>query len=101
MERKQQPNKIQQIDYSRQSTKMNEKRELTRDSMKSPAHRELTHDTLKSSGSTRSGTLSSRKSSAKTIEQDDEGNNQRKSPFNDQQQVDNCKYYVFSVLLEN
>jgi hypothetical protein len=91
MNKKQQSNKAQQMDYSRQTTKMTENREETRDSLKSPAKRELTRDTLKSSGSTRSGTLSSRKSSAKTIEQDDEGNNQHQVPANEQQQAANCK----------
>jgi CRISPR/Cas system CSM-associated protein Csm4 (group 5 of RAMP superfamily) len=48
-------------------------------------NRELTRDTSKSSGSTRSGTLSSRKSSGKT-NQDEEENNEKQIPFNEQQQ---------------
>jgi len=52
-------NQYPAIDYSRQTTKMSVNRELTR-------------ATTKSSGSTRSGTLSSRKSSAKVEEYQDE-----------------------------
>ncbi|CAF0905178.1 unnamed protein product [Adineta ricciae] len=81
MNRKQQ---LKQLDYSRQQTKIGESKDLTRNRTKSPANRELTRDTLKSSGSTRSGTLSSRKSSAKTSQQDDDDNNQQQMSFSEQ-----------------
>jgi WD40 repeat protein len=64
---------LNQIDLSRQSTKMTVNRELTR-------------DTFKSSTSTRSGTLSSRKSSGKTNEQIDQEENGKQTPFQEQQQ---------------
>ncbi|CAF2587098.1 unnamed protein product [Rotaria sp. Silwood2] len=78
---KNQPNIVQQNDLSRQSTKITENREFTR-------------DTLKSSTSTRSGTLSSRKSSAKTneqIDQDDEEKTYKQIPFNEPQQQTNIQ----------
>ena len=81
MNRKQQ---LKQLDYSRQPTKIGESKDLARNRTKSPANRELTRDTLKSSGSTRSGTLSSRKSSAKTSQQDDDENNQQQISFSEQ-----------------
>jgi hypothetical protein len=63
-----------------------------------PANREATRDTLKSSTSSRSGTLSSRKSSGKTIEQidqDDQEKNEKPLPFNEQQET-NCKILLSS-----
>ncbi|CAF0765825.1 unnamed protein product [Adineta steineri] len=89
IKKQKQLNKTKQIEYSNQSTKIMDKKELTNDTMKSPADRELTRDTLKSSGSTRSGTLSSRKSSGKTLQEDDDYNNQKQVSFNEQQQMEN------------
>ena len=60
---------VPQIDLSSQPTKLN---------------RELTRATSKSSGSTRSGTLSSRKSSGKTV-RDDEDVPEKQMPINEQQ----------------
>jgi hypothetical protein len=74
---------IPQIDLSRQATKMTLNREPTR-------------ATSKSSGSTRSGTLSSRKSSGKT-NPDEEDINEKPLPFNEQQQQQqqtNCKSFI-------
>jgi len=61
-------------------------------------NREISRDTLKSSGSTRSGTLSSRKSSGKTNLDEDE-NNKKRISFNEeqqQQQQNNCNSFFFS-----
>lgn len=77
-------NETKQVDLSRQSTKMIENRELTR-------------DTLKSSTSTRSGTLSSRKSSAKTndqSDQDEEEKIEKEVTFVEPQQRTTCKIYL-------
>ncbi|CAF4588755.1 unnamed protein product, partial [Rotaria sp. Silwood1] len=76
---KKQSNIVEQSDFTPQLTKITDNRELTR-------------DTLKSSTSTRSGTLSSRKSSAKTneqIDQDDEEKNYKQIRFNEPQQQTN------------
>lgn len=76
-----------QTDFSRQSTKMT-------------THRELTRDTFKSSTSTRSGTLSSGKSSAKLndpTDQDDEEKNEKQTPYNEPQEQTNCKRLFFVV----
>jgi hypothetical protein len=82
---KKQSYNISQIDLSRQTTKV-------------PPNRELTRATSKSSGSTRSGTLSSRKSSGKT-NPDDEDNQEKQIPFNEQQQQQtNEKSLVFLFL---
>ena len=75
------------VDLSRQSTKMTVNRELTR-------------DTLKSSTSTRSGTLSSRKSSGKTNEQIDQEENGKQTPFQEQQQPTNCKILYKTISYE-
>jgi hypothetical protein len=76
-----------QIDFSRQSTKMTVNRELTR-------------DTFKSSTSTRSGTLSSRKSSGKTNEQIDQDEKDKQIPFQQQQQQQtNGKIYNIEKLI--
>ncbi len=70
---KKQSYNISQIDLSRQTTKVQ-------------PNRQLTGATSKSSGSTRSGTLSSRKSSGKTNQDDEEDNNEKQLPSNEQQQ---------------
>jgi hypothetical protein len=62
-------------------------------------NREVSRDTLKSSGSTRSGTLSSRKSSGKTNLDEDE-NNKKRISFNEEQQQqqrqNNCNSFFSS-----
>ncbi|CAF0866926.1 unnamed protein product [Rotaria sordida] len=78
---KKQSNIVQQNDLLQQSTKITEDRELTR-------------DTLKSSTSTRSGTLSSRKSSSKTneqIDQDEEEKKYKQVQFQEPQQQTNVQ----------
>jgi hypothetical protein len=76
--------KMHRLTSARQGNRTPAGKDGTRDRTKSPANRELTRDTLKSSGSTRSGTLSSRKSSGKTIQQDDEDNNQQQISSDEQ-----------------
>ena len=85
---KKQSNEDQKINLSNPSTKLADEREPTR-------------DTLKSSTLTRSGTLSSRKSSSKTNEQtehDDEEQSER--PFNEQQATTKCKINLSCVSLD-
>jgi hypothetical protein len=72
---------VPQIDLSNQPTKLN---------------RELTRATSKSSGSTRSGTLSSRKSSGKTM-RDDEDIQEKQIPSNEQKQQ-NEKSLLFKII---
>jgi hypothetical protein len=82
---KKESDNIPRIDLSTQTTKLTLNRESTR-------------ATSKSSGSTRSGTLSSRKSSGKT-NPDDEDNQEKQIPFNEQQQQQtNEKSLVFLFL---
>ncbi len=63
-------------------------------STKITPNRELTRATSKSSGSTRSGTLSSRKSSGKT-NHDDDDNQEKHSPFHEQQQTNEKSLFFF------
>ena len=77
--------------------------DLSRQVTKVAANREVTRATSKSSGSTRSGTLSSRKSSGKTVENGEENNPEKPTPVDEQppapsqiEQDNNGKYRLFS-----
>lgn len=67
------------------------KLDISRQTTQAAPHREPTRATSKSSGSTRSGTLSSRKSSAKTHDNDEENYLEKPTPLDEHPQEEENK----------